>query len=717
MFSQRQELFVWGARQSVTSLSHVTIVECLNSESSPADSDGDVVTLNEHALETHFGETCKLVESNATYENESDESDSEMDSESKELLVDKEKSKVESVIVTENTSKGMEVKPDLNTLTETIGLDFEEAYPSISDFEDEENEPTNQKHSTNISDNSKLKSDEGLDKHNSENNSSNSIEVSQESVVENLVNEAALKDSSKGTEKLDDSVKSDKISQSISSEDDAKSRFYDSLTDEQTETLVKRRNYSVLHHRVDVHTDTDCAIKPEAVEHEVKSSETEIKENAIVAGETINDLKEITREKVLNCDVTTEIEKSDITETDCDVKGLEQSDKHIKEFENMEDAMPKESTHLDHSDTDADCDVNLSEHSDTNNEELENMEDAMEEVNNHLVDHSDTLGVVETAKERSDSPTDSNDVSANSELEKVNKSIVGTNGFVDCVPNEDNIRHAIKDEKENTVLPVVSETCVDDEALESLDNGVTDTCDEKTSESEVNLESLSEFGEPVSVTEEDGVKSEDELQKEYSDIESIAKTKHRSMLSSDPGKYESEIETEDEGVSIASIAPCINCLDVGSRVEGDVRGNASLVRCEECIEKFKKYRMFGGMKEYKEVIDFGDPDRQRHQSAADTDGAAEAGDTTDTDELPYLTQTGAITTDSSMSKYWTKAIDGLNDLTLYVQCHSDISLLLLLDKSEQWDESLLHSLVSLTGDHFYHVLLLSYERMEFLACK
>ncbi|KAL3858430.1 hypothetical protein ACJMK2_013021, partial [Sinanodonta woodiana] len=48
--------------------------------------------------------------------------------------------------------------------------------------------------------------------------------------------------------------------------------------------------------------------------------------------------------------------------------------------------------------------------------------------------------------------------------------------------------------------------------------------------------------------------------------------------------------------------------------------------------------------------------------------------------------------DSTLSKVWTPDMDGLNDLTLYVQRHSDISLLLLLENPVQNEEAVLHML-------------------------
>ncbi|KAK3588835.1 hypothetical protein CHS0354_035976 [Potamilus streckersoni] len=48
--------------------------------------------------------------------------------------------------------------------------------------------------------------------------------------------------------------------------------------------------------------------------------------------------------------------------------------------------------------------------------------------------------------------------------------------------------------------------------------------------------------------------------------------------------------------------------------------------------------------------------------------------------------------DSILSKVWTPDMDGLNDLTLYVQRHSDISLLLLMENPVQNEEAVLHML-------------------------
>ena len=75
-------------------------------------------------------------------------------------------------------------------------------------------------------------------------------------------------------------------------------------------------------------------------------------------------------------------------------------------------------------------------------------------------------------------------------------------------------------------------------------------------------------------------------------------------------KYESEIETEDECVTISEIEPCINCLDLISN-QPDQKG---IGRCSHCIAKFNKRKMFGDHGNDQEVINFEGKLRDRYVS-------------------------------------------------------------------------------------------------------
>lgn len=78
----------------------------------------------------------------------------------------------------------------------------------------------------------------------------------------------------------------------------------------------------------------------------------------------------------------------------------------------------------------------------------------------------------------------------------------------------------------------------------------------------------------------------------------------------DAHRYESEVETEDESVTIAMIEPCINCLDLVAKQSQDTKGQTA-TRCSKCITNYRQKMMFGALGNDKEVIDFGDsgPDR------------------------------------------------------------------------------------------------------------
>ncbi|XP_045171553.2 uncharacterized protein LOC123533767 [Mercenaria mercenaria] len=159
----------------------------------------------------------------------------------------------------------------------------------------------------------------------------------------------------------------------------------------------------------------------------------------------------------------------------------------------------------------------------------------------------------------------------------------------------------------------------------------------------------------------------------------------------DTNRYESEIETEDESVTIATIEPCINCLELLSK-QPEHRG---AVRCSHCIARFNKEKMFGANGNDQEIIDFGGRIRDRYESGTETEGQADVLEErrgSGQAASLFSSLSSDMSTDSTISRYWTHEMEGLNDVTLYVQCHSDISLLLLMENPEQYEESLFHSL-------------------------
>ncbi|XP_052802274.1 uncharacterized protein LOC128232640 isoform X2 [Mya arenaria] len=158
-------------------------------------------------------------------------------------------------------------------------------------------------------------------------------------------------------------------------------------------------------------------------------------------------------------------------------------------------------------------------------------------------------------------------------------------------------------------------------------------------------------------------------------------------------KYESEIETEDEGYSLAHIEPCINCLELQSSPQNHSRNN-QLVRCSNCIASYNKQKMFGVPNIDQEIMDFRSAGRDGIESGTETEGLTDM-------EKPHIKIRTAeimssfssdVSTDSTISRYWTHEMEGLNDVTVYVQCHADISLLLLMENPEQLQENLFHAL-------------------------
>lgn len=135
--------------------------------------------------------------------------------------------------------------------------------------------------------------------------------------------------------------------------------------------------------------------------------------------------------------------------------------------------------------------------------------------------------------------------------------------------------------------------------------------------------------------------------------------------------------------------PCINCLEI--RTENPEYSDK---RCSQCLSNGKS-QIINHYSDRKEVIDFSSRETEqkslRNQDLDHTD--TEMGKTMhsviSTDSSTFSSD---VSTDSTISRFWTHEMDGLNDVTLYIQCHSDISLLLLMENPEQYQENLLHAL-------------------------
>ena len=147
--------------------------------------------------------------------------------------------------------------------------------------------------------------------------------------------------------------------------------------------------------------------------------------------------------------------------------------------------------------------------------------------------------------------------------------------------------------------------------------------------------------------------------------------------------------------------PCISCLEL--RTENP-EAESNRQKCAQCLSK-KKSQIINHFADRKEVIDFSVRSENQDTSgnqiidASDTEQFNQSVISTDTFSSSTLTFSSSVSTDSTISRFWTHEMEGLNDVTLYIQCHSDISLLLLMDNPEQYQENLLHSIVSMSSLH------------------
>ena len=145
--------------------------------------------------------------------------------------------------------------------------------------------------------------------------------------------------------------------------------------------------------------------------------------------------------------------------------------------------------------------------------------------------------------------------------------------------------------------------------------------------------------------------------------------------------------------------PCISCLEL--RTENP-EAESNRQKCAQCLSK-KKSQIINHFADRKEVIDFSVRSENQDTSgnqiidASDTEQFNQSVISTDTFSSSTLTFSSSVSTDSTISRFWTHEMEGLNDVTLYIQCHSDISLLLLMDNPEQYQENLLHSIVSMSS--------------------
>lgn len=597
--SERQKMFrqqvgqqKWNL-ESKLSLSHIPIVECRKGES-PGESDTEVGILYDRAQQEHFQQVYKQVDANTTCENESSETDTDCEGEPEDLKTTVDSLKT-GIVKSQDPKVGRyeeTTKPSANNI--------EKENPSISDFESEEDsEPTQGKTVINSEEVpiAPLTTKAGDIKINGKDSNSGVEGLSTSGISDNEIQMSAKHEDVKDCvkvidENVKDSVKvidengkdsvkviDEKLISSISSEDEVKRRYYDSLTDDQTETLVKESSFCVHQHKVHVHVEENNGNK----EHD-DGNGLDTAAAKVANGNTKSDGPRVVTD--------TDVKKTCSEPQSLDGPGFGAKDLDLNELEV----------------------------------------------------HVNNVDCTDKKPQECEKTTDSECV------EKVNKQT---------------------------------------EAIEDLTESESD-CGNKNPAEALNKKETDQ--EQVEMFTDDSEKEN----KNPDDVESVVRHRHSSET---PLKYESEIETEDEGFSIANVEPCINCLEIEVTMRELNRNSyPDVVRCEECIEKFKKYKVFGGVTRNKEVIDFGKKSKEKktYESSNETEvfsDRCESSDNNSGKEATCPEFSNIVNVDSSLSKYWANEIDGLVDLTLYVQCHSDISLFLLLENLERYEESLLQSLV------------------------
>ena len=139
--------------------------------------------------------------------------------------------------------------------------------------------------------------------------------------------------------------------------------------------------------------------------------------------------------------------------------------------------------------------------------------------------------------------------------------------------------------------------------------------------------------------------------------------------------------------AIVTDEPCISCLELQSE-----NHKSAPQRCPQCLSK-RKSHISNHHGDRKEVIAFSEREVANKDSVPNESNGNDVGPNYHSVMSAESTLSSDVSTDSTISRFWTHEMDGLNDVTLYIQCHSDISLLLLMENPEQYQENLLHSLV------------------------
>ena len=142
--------------------------------------------------------------------------------------------------------------------------------------------------------------------------------------------------------------------------------------------------------------------------------------------------------------------------------------------------------------------------------------------------------------------------------------------------------------------------------------------------------------------------------------------------------------------AIVTDEPCISCLELRSE-----NHKSAQQRCPQCLSK-RKSHIINHYGDRKEVIAFSEREVASKDSVPNESNGNDVDPNYHSVMSAESTFSSDVSTDSTISRFWTHEMDGLNDVTLYIQCHSDISLLLLMENPEQYQENLLHSLVGPT---------------------
>ena len=255
-------------------------------------------------------------------------------------------------------------------------------------------------------------------------------------------------------------------------------------------------------------------------------------------------------------------------------------------------------------------------------------------------------------------------------------------------------------EQNNDLTPEVNDCDSDAKTIKKVENdnklerGISEYTDENDTNSQtktVSGASLKSIADEKEILES-GKSQNNDLEDHVSDDE-----KENINPANEPGNKDSSFRPKETLDLNEFDEPCIGCLEL--RTENP-EAESSKLKCAQCLSK-KKSQIINHFADRKEVIDFTvrcehkDTSANQVIDASDTEQFSQSMISNETLTSSTLTFSSSVSTDSTISRFWTHEMDGLNDVTLYIQCHSDISLLLLMENPDQYQETLLHSIVSI----------------------